>query len=125
MKISAARAHGAKFEKNDTEKLTEYLKNVDVRKFVEKTTMALYTPGRRLKDIHLVWAPVIESKRILYQIFIIYHLFHICFVGDDALDAFITETPEEILRKGVPIDVDAFIGYNSAVIKIILGGLEQ
>lgn len=42
--------------------IIEYLKNVDGRQFGDKTFAPVYESGKSIKEIDLVWAPVIESK---------------------------------------------------------------
>lgn len=41
--------------------IIEYLKNVDGHSFGEKTFAPVYESGKSIKEIDLVWAPVIES----------------------------------------------------------------
>lgn len=40
--------------------IIEYLSNVDGREFGEKTFAPVYESGKSIKEIDLVWAPVIE-----------------------------------------------------------------
>lgn len=41
--------------------IIEYLKTVDGKTFGEKTFAPVYESGKSIKEIDLVWAPVIES----------------------------------------------------------------
>lgn len=43
------------------EEIIEYLKNVNGNYFGEKTFAPVYESGKSIKEIDLLWAPVIES----------------------------------------------------------------
>ncbi|XP_031619767.1 esterase E4-like [Contarinia nasturtii] len=72
--------------------IVEYLKNVDGPIFGERTFAPVYESGKSIKEIDLVWAPVIEIE-----------------TGDDAL---LTRPIESYLDE--KSDIDSLFGYTSA-----------
>lgn len=54
--------------------IIEYLKNVDGSTFGERTFAPVYEHGKSIKEIDLVWAPNIESKRVLAHIHVHWHV---------------------------------------------------
>lgn len=52
------------------DEIIEYLKNVNGNDFGEKTFAPVYESGKSIKEIDLLWAPVIESMMLLILIYI-------------------------------------------------------
>lgn len=50
------------------EEIIEYLKNVNGHHFGEKTFAPVYESGKSIKEIDLLWAPVIESMIFLLSL---------------------------------------------------------
>lgn len=97
--------------------IIEYLKNVNGHVFGDETFAPVYESGKSIKEIDLVWAPVIESiytNCIRYQkAFPLNNALQIIFSDETYADALLTRPIEKYLEE--KSDIDVLFGYTSAV----------